>query len=494
MWSLPQAQRAIIIAGCLAAAYTQLTTSPATVEYARGLGATELHIGILGALPTLMLFCQFLAAIVVNHLQYRRRLWFWSAMAHRLMLAPLALGPWLWPETPGMVWVWLLVGLTALNQALLHFSSPLWLSWMGDYLPHDGLSTYWGARQYWMQWTSAVSLFAAATLLYELHLEIRNAFMIFTLVATVLGVADLLLFFKVPEPPVTRVPQPRLRDVLVEPFRKREFKRFIKFTCFWHFAAMAGAPFISLYLLEEVGMSLNQVLLLWTCSWVGGAMFSHTLGRWSDRYGARPVLVLCVAFKSLNMIALLLIPPEPTLAFWTLAPIFMIDQVLNAGILIANNGFMLKHSPAQNRTMYIAASTALAGMVGGVTSIGAGWLMCGMAGQRWELFGHPWGHFHVMFASSILLRWIATIWVQQIREPNAIPVKHVMGEILGGLPWRPMLFPIGLYRSVEEPELADRPAVVTQRRPLAGPRWLDRQRRKTQGPTADQVSPVIPKP
>lgn len=209
-------------------------------------------------------------------------------------------------------------------------------------------------------------------------------------------------------------------------------------------------------------MTLYQVLLLWTFSWIGGAMFSHTLGRWSDRYGARPVLVLCVAFKSVNMIALLLIPPTPVLAFWTLAPIFMLDQVLNAGILIANNGFMIKHSPSQNRTMYIAASTAVAGMVGGITSIAAGGLMTALAGQRWELLGRSWGHFHVMFAGSILLRWIAAAWVQKIREPNALPVKHVMGEILGGLPWRPLLFPIGLYRSVTEAELTgaepDRPA------------------------------------
>ncbi len=481
MWSLPQAQRAIVFAGCLAAAYTQLTTSPATIEYARRLGANELHIGILGALPTLMLFCQFLAAIAVNHLQYRRRLWFWTAMAHRLMLLPVALGPWLFPETSGPTWIWLLLGLTAVNQALLHFSSPLWLSWMGDYLPHTGLSSYWGARQYWMQWTSAVSLFAAATVLYELHLDIRTAFTAFTLLATVLGAADLLLFVKVPEPPVTRVPQPRLRDVLSEPFRNREFKRFIKFTCFWHFAAMAGAPFISLYLLEEVGMTLYQVLLLWTFSWIGGAMFSHRLGRWSDRFGARPVLVLCVAFKSVNMIALLLIPPTPVLAFWTLAPIFMLDQVLNAGILIANNGFMIKHSPSQNRTMYIAASTALAGIVGGVTSIAAGGLMTMMAGQRWELLGRSWGHFHMMFAGSIVLRWVAAGWVRKIREPNALPVKYVMGEILGGLPWRPLLFPIGLYRSVSETELTGEPATVQPPRPKLLDRGDERKPRKLTG-------------
>jgi MFS family permease len=175
------------------------------------------------------------------------------------------------------------------------------------------------------------------------------------------------------------------------------------------------------------------------------------------------------------MIALLLIPPTPVLAFWALAPIFMLDQVLNAGILIANNGFMIKHSPSQNRTMYIAASTALAGIVGGVTSIAAGGLMTLLAGQRWELLGRSWGHFHVMFAGSIVLRWVAAGWVRKIREPNALPVKHVMGEILGGLPWRPLLFPIGLYRSVSETELTGKPATAQPPRPKLLDRGQDRK-------------------
>ena len=199
-----------------------------------------------------------------------------------------------------------------------------------------------------------------------------------TVVGTVCGVCDLLLFYKVVEPSVQRGPSPRLRDILAEPFRNREFRRYISFMCFWNFAAMTGAPFIVLYLLTEVGMDLFHVMLLTTLSWVGGAMFSRTLGRWADSHGSQPVLVMCVALKSTIMLSLLFVPHSPTIAFWILAPCFMLDAVLNAGILIANNGFMIKNSPTENRTMYIAATQAVAGMVGGVTSILSGWLLKSM--------------------------------------------------------------------------------------------------------------------
>lgn len=430
MWSLKGAKRAIIAGGCLAAAYTQLTTSPATIEYIRSIGANEFHIGILGALPTLMLFMQFVAAVIVNRLIYRRRIWFWASLAHRLMLLPTAAGPWICPGFSDEFWVWMLLATTALNQGLLHFSSPLWLSWMGDYLPHQGLSTFWGHRQVWMQVTAAASLCGAAFLVHQSGLSIDVSYAVMTIIGTVCGVVDLLLFYKVHEPPVQQSPSPKLYEVFAEPFRNRDFRRYIGFMCFWNFAAMAGAPFISLYLLSEVGMDLFHVLLLWTISWVGGAMLSRTLGRWADSHGSQPVLVMCVALKSSNMLALLLIPHSPAVAFWILAPCFMLDAVLNAGILIANNGFMIKNSPTENRTMYIAATQAVAGVVGGLTSIFAGMAMKMLSGQQWTIAGWTVGQFQVMFLTSIVLRWMALVMTRYVQEPTARHTWDVVQELV----------------------------------------------------------------
>ena len=92
-WSIDGAKKAIIVGGSLAMVYTQLTTCPATVKYARSLGADGLHVGILGALPTGLFFMQFLSALIVNHLQYRRQLWFWVSLVQRVTFVPIAAAP-----------------------------------------------------------------------------------------------------------------------------------------------------------------------------------------------------------------------------------------------------------------------------------------------------------------------------------------------------------------------------------------------------------------
>jgi MFS family permease len=433
VWSKEKAQIAIIVGGCLATAYTQLTTSPATIQLARSLGGNALHIGILAALPVATLFMQFLAAVAANHLHYRRPLWFGVSVLQRMVFVPIGLGPLLFPQVPGMTWLWLLIAATAVNHALLHFTTPLWMSWMGDYLPHDGLSRFWGLRQRWMHWTATAALVLAAVMMRPGMWPISVTFSLLVLTASALGLADICLFLRVEEPPVQRMPQPTLRRMLAAPFTCPRFRSFIGYTCFWHFAAMTGAPFISLFLLDAVGMSLPAVLLLWAFSWVGGAMSAGMLGRAIDRFGHRPITVLCTAFKAINMLSLVLVPREPTLAFWLLVPVFMFDALLNAGILIANSGFMLRNSPSQNRTMYIAAGTALAGMCGGVTAIAAGAVL-ELLIVRLPSWGMPsvWGYY-ALFHLSLLLRLVAVELARRVQEPQAHSTRQVFSHCVAAL-------------------------------------------------------------
>jgi MFS family permease len=454
-------EKTIIFAGCLGMAYTQLTLCPVGIEFARDVGGSGLHIGILGAIPTGMLFLQFLSAVVANHLNYRRGLWMAVSIVQRLILLPVAIGPILFPEVSDSVWLWSFMGLSAVNHGLLHFASPLWMSWMDDYLPRGGLSRFWGVRHLWMQWAGAASLLFASYLLKSYSGQIQMAFAILIVIAAILGVADVLLFWPVHEPPVTKVAETRIRKVLAEPFRNRDFRSFISFMSFWHFAAMVGAPFISLFLLAEVGMPLSSLLLLWVFCWVGGAACSARIGRLAERFGHRPILILCTLLKSSNMIALVLIPNDAEIAFRILVPVFILDSILNAGFVVATNGFMLTKSPSGNRTMFIAAGTALAGLIGGITCVICGGLL------TWGrldsvVFGFHLSSYRVLFAVSIVLRLASVLLVIRIREPDSHGTRHVFSQLIGATPLRLIRFPVGLFRSEIEDEISETAAATQE--------------------------------
>lgn len=438
-------------------AYLQLTTSPATIEFARAHGGTGLHVGMLGAIPTLMLFMQFLAGTLVNHLSYRRWLWMSVSIVQRLAFVPLAIGAWLYPDLPGEFWVWGLIAATAVNQSLTHFGNPLWMSWMGDYLPHQGLSEFWGKRHLWQQWTAAATLGGSALVIFKSGLDPMSSFSALIVAGAVLGVCDVLLFLKVQEPPVKRASNPQIWKVLRAPFRDPCYRSFIQFTCFWHFASMLGAPFISMYMLDHIGLSLFSVLLLWSCSFAGGAVFSRGMGQLAERYGQRPILVLCTAFKPLNMLSLLACPLEPTAAFCFLVPMFMIDAVLNAGINIGSNGYMLKHTPQENRAMFVAAGTALAGTIGGVTAIGAGYVLKQFGEWSWNFNGYTVVGFHVLFSVSLAFRFLGVHLARALDEPQSTRTRVVLWQIL----FEPALATLARWRGIAPVATEPEPVILS---------------------------------
>lgn len=460
MWPLKKAQVAIIVAGCLGMAYTQLTTSAVVVQFARSLGATGLHIGILGALPTGMLFMQFVAAFAANRLKYRRKLWAAVSITQRLLYLPIALGAWLYPNVPSSVWLWSFLAMTVFEQGLLHFSTPLWMSWMGDYLPHQGLNQYWGIRHRWQQFSAAACMLGCTLYFWHGTTKMVPAFAVIMTIASVLGVADILMFRKVEEPPVTPSKNLGFWESFLAPMKNPSFRSYIGFMSYWHVASMVGAPFISLYLLQYVGMQLWQVLALWTVAWIGGAVFSRLLGRSAELHGNKAVLRVCVTLKPINMFCLIFAPQDPTLALYALLPMFVLDAALNAGILIANNGFLLKNSPVENRTMFVASGTAIAGIVGGITAITSGFALTQMEGLAIPFWRGTITGYHVLFTISMLLRFGAVPMVKRIQEPSTHPPMPVFSDQV-------VVVTVFWYRRIEGQIRSLRPARTgRKRRPL----------------------------
>jgi MFS family permease len=122
---------------------------------------------------------------------------------------------------------------------------------------------------------------------------------------------------------------------------------------------------------------------------------------------------------------------------------------------------LLKNSPAENRTMYIAAGTALAGMVGGVTSVLAGIVLSSLNGWRVDLNGYDFTGFHLMFVISIALRLLSLLLVARIQEPHVYETMQVVTQLVGVTPLRLLRYPVGLYREWSSREVTVATEVVT---------------------------------
>lgn len=438
-----RSMRTIIWAGCLAMVYLNCTHGAQHAQFARALGASEIHFGVLGALPPMLLFLQFVAGLRASRMRRRKPLWIGLMVLARTLPLPVALLPWVIPATPPMLRVWSLIALTAGEVALSTYSTPLFFAWLGDLLPHENLNAFWARRRQWLSFSQAGSMLATALFFYLFKaVPITHTFLVVSIVGAIAGVWDILLFIGVPEPPVERSETPRLARLL-EPFRDQQFRLFMVNSTTWTFAAMLSAPFMQIYLLKEMGLAVHWVLGLFMFHALGGALFARSIGTMIDSVGHRPLIILCTALKSLITIAMMLIVP----GFWLLIliPVFLLDNMLNTGLLVARNGFMLTLSPRENRPMFIAAVLATSGLAGGVAALLGGYLLEHLPSSLGQIGAYNVTAYRAVFALSAVLRLLNMISAGAIREPQSREPREVLIEVIGPAVLRWLRFPVGYF-------------------------------------------------
>ncbi len=439
--------RLISVAGCLSMVYTAGTTSPAFVQFMRDLGATDAHFGLLGGIPMVMLAMQFLGAVITNRIPRRKPLFMVLLILGRFLYVPLAVVPAVFPALRGSSGVAYVLLLMAISGALMNITGPLWLSWMADLIPRRVLNSYWGQRQRWMYITWTVSFLVVAAFVSFVRLPIIVTFPVLATVAAVAGILDIVLFFWVQEPPNVVMRGRPIMETVLAPLRSAGYRPFVIYSCAWSACVMFGAAFMQLHALKGLGLTVWQTTLLWCASGVGIALVSARWGKLADRYGQRPILTVCIGMKSAIVLVFLLVTPRS--ALWVLPITLFVDSFWNAGLMVAANGYMLKIAPQQNRSMFIAAISGLAGICGGLGAMAGGGFLKAASAFELEAAGRLWTNYHLLFLVSVFMRLGCIALARRVREPSAVRSEKLLHVLLGAWPMRFLMFPVGMYRRLD---------------------------------------------
>ena len=127
--------------------------------------------------------------------------------------------------------------------------------------------------------------------------------------------------------------------------------------------------------------------------------------------------------------------------------VFLFDSILNSGLMVATNGYMLTIAPQQNRSMFIASITGLAGICGGLGAILGGAFLNATGDISAHFLGRDWCNYHLLFAVNIPIRLACIALVLRIQEPKSTAPETLLSRLGATWPMRFLLFPIGLYRN-----------------------------------------------
>jgi hypothetical protein len=128
--------RAVIKDGLASQAMVTFTGGAFLVAYALKLGASNVTIGFLAAIPPLTQLIQIPSIFLVENLRKRRAISIFGSASSRIFWLLIALSPLVLPLEAGLKFLIIAI---LLNGAFGAVSNSSWNSWMRDLVPQDRL-------------------------------------------------------------------------------------------------------------------------------------------------------------------------------------------------------------------------------------------------------------------------------------------------------------------------------------------------------------------
>ena len=466
--------------------------------YARMLGFNDLAFGILGAIPFLASVGQLAAAITIERTGLRKFHFMLYATLHRLLWFAVAAVPLLLSPGPWAVVTVLL--LLAASHYLAAVSVPSWTTWMGDLIPRRIRGRYFARRTQWSQVMMIVAILAISIALDKVvamdrpetvvdqPLLLRVICGIFA-VGAVFGIIDILTFLRIrevipPAPPAAPKAHPRVSplarlaggtremlSLLLDPLKDKAFRNYVGYAATLTFSAVVGGWYFWRQASEGLGFSkLATNGLFLVLGPLGGTMAAGMWGRRQDRWGRRPVLIICTIFTVIAVIPWFFVSRNlttpaslvgginsassavgrllghgdwswvtaqtPVVPYLVVALASILAGISWMGIALAQTGIILGFCDGPRRNQYVAASAVLVNMGGAV-----GGLLGGVIAQSLSYFqSHPihlgpflYTNWHATFLVGTVVRALSLVWLVGMPDPGAARVMDLLKNSFAGL-------------------------------------------------------------
>ena len=316
---LPAVMRTHIFTGALGSIWLTIISGMVYVFFGNAIGMTRLQWGVLGGISAWVVAVQPLGALLGERAGSRKVVWFWFALADRLLrFAGIAAAFLLWRAGHPLAYLALMAGV-CLGTLLGNVSNAPWFGWLATIIPPEVQGTFWGRRDSWIS-LAVIAIALPSGLLMDLiprdgKLEMA---VIILVAASLVGIADILVHGTIPEPPRPSCVRRGAVSDLLAPLRDRRFRPWLVFSAFWNFSLFLGGSLCTLYFMDNLGFrdnllggmfAINVVTLLATL------LAARKVGRMVDRRGIQRVLMIGHLFWSLLPAIWLLATPR-TAVLW----------------------------------------------------------------------------------------------------------------------------------------------------------------------------------
>jgi MFS family permease len=450
---LARGRRALVRDAAWATTAGSLYGGVILVGFALELGASPFIIGLLAAIPFLAQLSQAATIALVERVRERRKITLAAVTIARTLILALAFIPFIEGQPLQLA---LLVAAQAAISLAGSVGGCAFNAWVHQVVPREELGRLFSRRLFWSTVLSTAGALSAGFLVQAWPPDAKlQAYAIAFVAAGFAGFMSSHYLLQVPEPPMPRsgAPMP-LADMLRAPFFDANFRNVIAFMASWNLASNIAAPFITVYLLRQIGLELGTLTLTWAAGQTATALTMAQWGRLSDRLSNKAILSVALPLYFASLIALPFAALPDAYAL-TLALVFLIQIVMGAatgGIGLATGNLGLKLAPQGQGTGYLAVVSLAGSTAAGLAALAGGALADWFAARelslalQWTSPGAKaqvtvlhFRHWEFLFAISFALGFYVLHRLSRIREGEEHSERTVIQQ-----------FVIEAFRSIDQ--------------------------------------------
>lgn len=367
--------RLIVGDGLASEAMTSLIGNTFLVAMAVLLGASNLQIGLLAALPTFTNIFQLVSIWLVRRTNNRRLVSVYSSIMARFPLIIIGILPLFFPS---LISIDRLIFFLFFYYVFASIAGPSWNSWMKDLVPEQSLGAYFSHRSSYMQTLNVIlSIILALVVDYvkdnypQYELQTYGAMFAF---AGIIGITGAFILSKAPEPQ-SYLPRENIFRLFSRPLKDLNFRRLLVFNSAWVFALNIATPFFVVFMLKGLGLSITYIIGLTITSQLCSILTVRIWGAFADRYSNKTIIAICAPLYIFCIIGWSFVGIYTYV--WSnlilLVIIHIFSGIATAGINLSLTNIGLKLAPREDGIVYLSVKniitaffSSIAPLLGGI--------------------------------------------------------------------------------------------------------------------------------
>jgi MFS family permease len=418
---LPSIMRRHILTGTMGTLYGVLTTGMFLVAFGNAIGVSIEQWGILTAVCSFAIALQMVSAYWGSRVGYRRLIWYCLEFTSRLLRGTgLILALALFLHGDFRLASLVMIGFLSVGSFFAAAAAPVWYSWLADIIPEKIHGSFMGRRDMWISLGAVAVVVPCSYFLDSTPKDFRvTALAAVFCVGLALGIVDMIMHRGIPEPRVSRKIVGTFREQVLAPLTNPDYQFWLFFTATWNFAMFLGGALATVYFLDNLGIRnnfLGGALALIVVPYVGVLLTSRWSGLLIDRVGVKRVLIashFCWAILPLFWI----VATPATALFW-LTVSSAVGGAGSSAAVNATNKYILRAPSRSRRAMYLAVTSCLGNLAGGLASLIAGYFLAALGDRHWIVLGKDCVPFDLLFLISLVLRFASWSLLFMLKPPR----------------------------------------------------------------------------